>query len=217
MCSWKDNDRSTMVAVYISISYNVCYNDIMVYQICDICGNKYTSSCRKCARRVTTWGVSGTLKLMELSKRNEDIMIEELLEFCMSYYIGKCVVISVKANILKTALRILGYKGKFIGRTHKNGTSYLSIRKRELSSGYRWRLRENNCNLCAAEDDLYLHHIIPISWGGITSKENCITLCKSCHELIHKKLAVRLNRSLLLAYLSPHAEEVKAIALSSLS
>lgn len=185
--------------------------------ICELCGGKYVRSCLRCARRVETWGEDGTIALMELAKRKDNIQASELLYFINRYYIGKSHTMSDIANVLRTALEVLGYDRKMvIGRIHNNKTDYHSIRRREHENGRKWRLKKESCDKCGATTKLVLHHIVPISWGGISSDENCITLCESCHREIHRKLALTLNRSKLLQYLEPYKEEIYNEAVLSL-
>lgn len=184
--------------------------------ICDICGHKYVRSCVHCTRRVMTWGVEGSLALYKMALRKDDIPSQELGEFIDKYYVGQTRPRSAKANVLRIALRLLGYKGHFVGRIHVNQTDYNSIRQRELSTGLRWRLRNDTCDKCGSSNDLRLHHLVPIAWGGLTSKENCVTLCKECHKEAHRELAKLLNRNLLLEYLEPHKEEIYKKAMSSI-
>jgi 5-methylcytosine-specific restriction endonuclease McrA len=174
--------------------------------ICDLCGNEYTSSCRHCTLRIKTWGIDGTLKLYELAKLKRDITPEEQLSFVYTYYIGKIIKKREAICVLRTALRLLGYKGK-LNRIHLYD-DYNHKRNRQITSGYRWRIRKDECELCGGTEELVLHHIVPLSWGGITSQENCITLCKKCHLLVHKKLKSHLNRGLLVKYLEPHKDDI---------
>ena len=183
---------------------------------CEICGGYYTYSCTKCTKRISVWGEEGTLKLIELSKRKDDIQASELLEFVTNYYNGK-TKISESVNTLKISLRLLGYSGKWVGRIHVCGKSYNSIRKRGNEAGRRYKLRNDSCDFCGSVDNLHLHHIVPISWGGLSSKENCITLCEKCHRKTHKELNKKLNTTLLLKYLEPHLEEIKSLANESIN
>lgn len=183
---------------------------------CEICGHEFVSSCMRCSRRIETWGEIGTLKLIELSKSTKSINGEEIMQFITTYYSGRAKTASDKANVFRTALRALGYTGKFIGRIHRNGASYLQLRRREHATGRRYRLKKDRCELCQSKTDTTLHHIVPLSWGGKTSEENCITLCRSCHLKVHKKLSRQLGREKLLEYLKPYAEEIKIISKSSL-
>ena len=184
--------------------------------ICEICGNEYSVSCAHCARRIKVWGESGTIALYELAKRKDDISAEEIMAFVNTYYQGTSVERSDKSNVLKISLRIAGYKGKFVGRIHKNNNSYLSVRRREHENGRRWRLRKDVCEICGSTSNLMLHHIVPLSWGGISSKDNVITLCETCHMEVHKNLREHLNRELLLKYLLPHREEIESFARASI-
>lgn len=187
--------------------------------ICDICGNEYRKTCLRCARRVMIWGVDGVVAIRAMANRTDDIPVSDLLRLIREYYTGVAYTNSDRANVLRISLKKLGYKGKIIGRIHTNKIDYMSIRKREYSAGLRWRLRNDNCDKCGSTDGLKLHHIVPIAWGGLTSKENCITLCQICHKLAHKALSKVLNRTLLLQYLIPHKDEIydKAIASTGLS
>jgi hypothetical protein len=162
-----------------------------------------------------TWGVDGSIALIEMAKRTDDIQSCELMPFIKQYYKGKTSNRSKQANVLRIALRILGYKGNFVGRIHKNQTDYVSIRKAIYTAGRAWRLRKDACDMCGANEELRLHHIVPVSWGGDSSKENCITLCENCHRIVHRKLALLLNRSLLLKYLEPHKEEIYTLSQDS--
>lgn len=180
---------------------------------CEICGKEYVVSCRSCYKRVETWGEDGLLELMELSKRKDDFLSSEIIDFCDKYYKGLSSKRCTKAMTFRRALLDLGFSGKFIGRIHKNKTDYYSIRKREHGNALRYKLKENECKLCGKIDvDLFIHHIIPLSWGGVSTQENCITLCKDCHELAHKKLSKLLNREKLLEYLRPHKNEIYDLA-----
>lgn len=183
--------------------------------ICEICGKTYGYSCPHCTKRIMTWGQDGLLYLMDLAKQEENIQSYDLVGIIKTYYVGKSKRMSVKVNVLRTALRLLGYKGNFIGRIHNNGMTYVQILKREHETGRRWGLKNESCDKCGSKIDLKLHHIVPISWGGKSTLENCTTLCEVCHRKTHKKLNKFLNREKLLEYLAPHYEEIEALAKQS--
>ena len=44
---------------------------------------------------------------------------------------------------------------------------------------------DNQCAECGADEDLNLHHIIPIKDGGDNSEGNLILLCAGCHQKKH--------------------------------
>ena len=50
--------------------------------------------------------------------------------------------------------------------------------------------RDNDCCVeCLSNkaNTLQIHHIIPVSQGGADDLSNLITLCKHCHDLVHRK------------------------------
>ena len=70
--------------------------------------------------------------------------------------------------------------------------------------GRRWKrirdayVREHPfCEKCYEEGRLVpvteVHHIIPINDGGTSDFDNLMSLCHSCHEKIHQKMAGRGN------------------------
>jgi len=185
--------------------------------ICEICGNEYVYSCPHCTRRIKVWGQEGLECLMEWARSEEDIQSEDLVKIIHGYYMGKATAMSDKANVLRIALRLLGFKGNFVGRIHKNGEAYLQIRRREHEKAKRYGLKKTSCDICGSSESLALHHIAPLSWGGVSSEENCITLCETCHRAVHKRLSKVLNREKLLKYLSPHSEEIESLARQSLN
>lgn len=40
----------------------------------------------------------------------------------------------------------------------------------------------NKCVLCDSQEELHIHHIVPLCHDVIDNKNNLVTLCKSCHE-----------------------------------
>ena len=43
------------------------------------------------------------------------------------------------------------------------------------------------CQICGRGANLVCHHIHPIGLGGSSHPNNLQTLCKDCHDRIHKK------------------------------
>ena len=179
--------------------------------ICEQCGGSYKKVCHSCQMRSTTWGIDGCAYIINLAKTSKDIPVETLISVVEKYYKGKSVGLSRQVRVLKTSLEFCGYTGNFIGSVWqpKLGGSFKQIRNRDTSSAHRQGWRNDCCDMCGNTDTLELHHIIPLSWGGKSIKENCTTLCKRCHRKTHKKLSKYLNRTQLLKYLEPHIEEIK--------
>lgn len=49
------------------------------------------------------------------------------------------------------------------------------------------RRRDNHqCVKCSSESTLRVHHIIPVDFGGDNNIENGATLCKPCHDKLHR-------------------------------
>jgi len=44
---------------------------------------------------------------------------------------------------------------------------------------------ELKCAVCDAEDDLVLHHIIPLAIGGTNDINNLMPLCRAHHVIVH--------------------------------
>lgn len=66
-----------------------------------------------------------------------------------------------------------------------------SIKRRNEFSNYSQKNKINKpriCGCCGAQQDLNLHHIIPIYMGGKDEYYNLIYLCKKCHKKIHNML-----------------------------
>lgn len=74
-----------------------------------------------------------------------------------------------------------------------------------------YHYKKKKCERCGETKELYLHHIIPLNWGGSFEEENCITLCKSCHMEDHKKLSKKLTLDLRNQILSQHQKEILEI------
>ena len=50
------------------------------------------------------------------------------------------------------------------------------------------------CEKCGKEDELEVHHIIPLVEGGSDTFENFVALCSDCHKLFHKKNKSQLTK-----------------------
>jgi hypothetical protein len=50
----------------------------------------------------------------------------------------------------------------------------------------RARLTAGGCRLCGGQTELTLHHLIPREMGGATEAENLLSVCRPCHDAIHR-------------------------------
>lgn len=46
--------------------------------------------------------------------------------------------------------------------------------------------RKQKCCICGATQDVTMHHIVPVVFGGDNSTENLAWLCKKHHREVHK-------------------------------
>ena len=58
------------------------------------------------------------------------------------------------------------------------------------------------CGYCPSKENLTIDHIIPISKGGKTSWDNCVTACKKCNTTKKDRLLKDTN---LVLKIKPHA------------
>ena len=59
----------------------------------------------------------------------------------------------------------------------------------ELSKEVSDRAR-HHCTECGATDEeLHVHHILPLSQGGTHDPDNLITLCRRCHANMHPHMS----------------------------
>gem|GEM_PF-2616141 len=72
------------------------------------------------------------------------------------------------------------------------------------------------CRICGKTKNLHIHHIKPISFGGIHSLQNLITLCKTCHKSQEYYQHIGLIRENIKAtrryWVSPHTRSGKSIS-----
>lgn len=46
----------------------------------------------------------------------------------------------------------------------------------------------SKCNYCEEKKKLQLHHILPLSRGGINELGNIELVCKKCHDELHRQI-----------------------------
>lgn len=44
----------------------------------------------------------------------------------------------------------------------------------------------NVCQVCGSTDNVEGHHLIDYAFGGAADPDNIITLCRKCHNAVHK-------------------------------
>lgn len=59
------------------------------------------------------------------------------------------------------------------------------------------------CWVCASDNDLNWHHIIPVSCGGPTIEANLVNLCGRCHHAAHWSNTVAFDLSEIYAVVIP--------------
>ena len=53
---------------------------------------------------------------------------------------------------------------------------------------------EEYCHICGSTENLQLHHIIPLSNGGLNIPTNILTLCGECHGKVHNNEGLKIAR-----------------------
>lgn len=74
---------------------------------------------------------------------------------------------------------------------------FCSARCRRLARGDEWgwvreealERDEHQCQECGSVDCLQVHHITPVCMGGESTLENVTTLCRTCHQAVHRSWA----------------------------
>jgi 5-methylcytosine-specific restriction endonuclease McrA len=72
-------------------------------------------------------------------------------------------------------------------KTPRSASLYVAVRNQLLEGTWhthRESHKDDQCLKCGAEENLELHHIIPVLAGGLNEEWNYMTLCKSCHSTV---------------------------------
>lgn len=183
---------------------------------CAICDNKistYATYCRRCSSRVRTYGTEGTKWLYKLIYSNRDTSREEINEFIKKYYIGKMIDNNnIFQSIYKSIMKA-GYTGNVDGYPYEYDMTMRRIRIRELRKAERLGVKKTSCEICGTSvGELYMHHIVPVSLGGLSTPDNIITLCSKCHKRVHKELRLELVN-----YYRNNYKQITSIAKRSLA
>jgi 5-methylcytosine-specific restriction endonuclease McrA len=154
---------------------------------CPVCGYTRESTnpdhpyCQRCAGRKRTWSDEGARKLLKLASRDGRISAIERDDFIEKYHRTHKVTACTKSSFKKSLIS-LGYNGKF-GRHHKSNILQTANRH------YKEKHDGEGCRVCGYMDDLEVHHIVPLNWGGLMDDENNMELlCKHCHQKEHSRI-----------------------------
>ncbi len=88
---------------------------------------------------------------------------------------GGVAFISVRLGLMTKESLIEYYAEKYRTKA-KVRSEFQTIRKRVLQRD------ENKCMVCRSSKNLQVDHILALSSGGKNEVNNCITLCRACHE-----------------------------------
>jgi 5-methylcytosine-specific restriction endonuclease McrA len=77
---------------------------------------------------------------------------------------------------------------------HESIPSWHELRKKIIARC------NGRCTMCGCKNDLEVHHIVPVSSGGVMNKENLTAVCFACHrerknEATDKNPAIHHKRS----------------------
>jgi hypothetical protein len=190
---------------------------------CICCGGilpeKWSSRqlCKHCYRRSLIWGVDGAKLIVIYARNNKNFTRFEALEFCEKYYSGRVKEKHGQMSVLRTSLKLLHWNG-IITEKRRRYSDYSHSRFYGYARNRRKRVQEGVCVICGRNDlKLYTHHLIPITWGGLADDEdNIVTVCKTHHLELHKRLQKVLTPPLLLKYLQPYRREILELVIRSL-
>ncbi|MCU4753012.1 HNH endonuclease [Halobacteria archaeon AArc-curdl1] len=86
-----------------------------------------------------------------------------------------------------------GYPGKFQWQEQTQSVvlpeGVEKRRKNRFSESQKTKIRrrdDHQCIKCSSGSELHVHHIIPIDSGGDNEIQNGATLCKPCHNRLHR-------------------------------
>lgn len=83
----------------------------------------------------------------------------------------------------KLALCSKCYKRICRGKHHR--AKYAVNGRHHSLSADEYMVLTKKCAVCGRSDYVVLHHIVPVSRGGLNEYENYVGLCGCCHALVH--------------------------------
>lgn len=93
-------------------------------------------------------------------------------------FVGVSFFCSVECVIEKRNKRAK-QQGKIHSSTSKKHRLDPALRRRIIKRDY------HRCRVCREAKYLHVHHVRYLSQGGEDSVDNLVTLCQSCHSLVH--------------------------------
>jgi len=52
------------------------------------------------------------------------------------------------------------------------------------------QFKGDNCELCGSTENLIVHHVRPVAFGGRAEESNLETLCVNCHKEVHETIKI---------------------------
>ena len=74
------------------------------------------------------------------------------------------------------------------------------------------RDKQRVCANCGSTENLDVHHIVPVSKGGITEESNLVYLCKSCHLKAHAQVMSGLKERVEIVFADMRAKKILSMA-----
>lgn len=98
-----------------------------------------------------------------------------------------------------------------------SNSTYHHARLANISGNKRHQLKKSKCEMCGTSKGLRVHHIVPVSWGGVQfAPDRIYTVCKTCHGILHQRLKAVLTNDLKIRYFSAFSNEIIRLAESTI-
>lgn len=99
------------------------------------------------------------------------------------------------------SMPVQGFGDEYIARLQKTGAPYIRKEKEKArrlrdSAWWKRKCRQGSCRYCGKKFrpvELSMDHIIPLSRGGRSTKENLVPCCKDCNNKKKNLLPVEWN------------------------
>lgn len=137
----------------------------------------------------------------EMRKRRSEIAIESNTGRILSKESKQKIsrTLTGHKDSLKTRIKKSnGHKGLYIGELNPQWKGGISNHPPDLSDELRFKIKARDGFKCQNENcsgkskNIDIHHIDKNEWNN--SEENIITLCRSCHKLLHTREDFKIKR-----------------------